>query len=114
MRDLNHDAIYDFLSLPPLVCCSPVLLKLWLRHHTAFETSLWSFGMNSEEIRACRPDSEPQESNKGRSASSSSLLFFTYVPLHKRFRHAIYTMFYRIEVCGLDFTLQQVAAQSYM
>jgi len=117
VRDLNHDAINDFLSLSPLVCCSPVMLKLWgsfytsrnapnvrtlnghikiplgdvasagmlgqwnfnmavqrsdvrgvrvgvewswLRHHTAFETSLWSFDMNSEEIWACRPDFDRQ------------------------------------------------------
>ena len=111
MRDLNHDAINDFVSLSPLVCCSPVMLKLWLRHHTAFEASLWSFGMNSEEIRACRPDFEPHESDKGRNASSSSLLFLTYVYLHKRSQHAMYTMFYRIKVCGLDFSLQQVASQ---
>jgi len=114
VRDLNHDAINDLLSFSPLICCSPAMLKLWLRHHTAFETSLRSFGINSEETRACRPDVEPQERDKGRNASSSSLFFFTYVNLHKSSRHAMYTIFYRIEVCGLDFTLQQVLAQSYM
>jgi len=110
VRDLNHDVIKDFLSVSPPVCCSPFMLKLRLRPHAAFETSLWSFGINSEENRACRPYVEPQERDKGRSASSSSLIFETYVTFQKRSRHAMYNILDRIEVCDLDFTLQQVAA----